>query len=414
MIRARRAAPAEFDVAVIGGGVVGLAMAALLGGSSLRVAAVEAGAAATPGDPKDYDLRVYALTRASARILAHAGAWHRIERRRHGCFRRMEVWDAHSKGRIDFDSAALAESTLGYIVEQRVLCDALGERLRELPNVTVMRPASLQSWEAMADRLEVALDDGRRVSARLLVGADGAASRVRTLAGIGYERHGYDQRAVVCNVRTERPHEDTARQRFLAEGPLAFLPLDDAHMSSIVWSTTPAHAERLLALDAEDFGGELATAFEHRLGRVLEAGPRAAFELAKARAGRYVLPRLALAGDAAHSIHPLAGQGANLGLLDAATLAEVVAEAAATGADIGALRTLRRYERWRTGENRLMQAVMDGFKHLFGSELMAIRWLRGAGLSLTDRCRPAKELIMRLAMGLSGDLPAAARMRRTS
>ncbi len=410
MIRSRRAAPAEFDVAVIGGGVVGSAVAALLGGLSLRVAAVEA-AAATPADPRDYDLRVYALTRASARILAHAGAWPRIERCRHGCFRRMEVWDAHSTGRINFDSAALTESTLGYIVEQRMLCDALGERLRELPNVTVMRPASLQSWEDTADRLEVVLEDGRRVSARLVVGADGAASRVRTLAGIGYERHGYDQRAVVCNVRTERPHDDTARQRFLAEGPLAFLPLDDARTSSIVWSTTPAHAERLLALDAEDFRGELATAFEHRLGRVLEAGPRAAFELAKARAERYVLPRIALAGDAAHSIHPLAGQGANLGLLDAATLAEVVAVAAAAGSDIGALRTLRRYERWRAGENRLMQATMDGFKHLFGSDLKTVRWLRGAGLSLTDRCQPAKELIMRLAMGLSGDLPAAARVR---
>jgi len=414
VIRSRRAVPAEFDVAVIGGGVVGSTVAALLGGLSLRVAAVEAAAAATPADPKEYDLRVYALTRASARILAHAGAWQGIERRRHGCFRRMEVWDAHSRGRISFDSAALAEPTLGYIVEQRALCDALGERLRELPNVTVMRPASLQSWEGMADRLEVVLEDGRRVSARLLVGADGAASRVRTVAGIGYERHGYDQQAVVCNVRTERPHEDTARQRFLAEGPLAFLPLDDAHQSSIVWSTTPAHAERLLGLDTEDFRGELATAFGHRLGRVLEAGPRAAFELAKARAERYVLPRIALAGDAAHAIHPLAGQGANLGLLDAATLAEVVAEAAAEGADIGALRVLRRYERWRAGENRLMQATMDGFKHLFGSDLKTVRWLRGAGLSLADRCQPAKELIMRLAMGLSGDLPAAARLRGIS
>jgi 2-octaprenylphenol hydroxylase len=326
----------------------------------------------------------------------------------------MEVWDAHSDGRIRFDSAALAESTLGYIVEQRVLCAALGERLQQLPNVTVMRPASLLSWKMSAHRLEVTLDDGRQFSARLVVGADGAGSRVRTLAGIGYERSGYNQEAIVCNVRTELPHGDTARQRFLPDGPLAFLPLDDPNMSSIVWSTTPARARQLLAMSAPDFGSELATAFEHRLGRVLEAGPRAAFELAKARAESYVQPRIALAGDAAHSIHPLAGQGANLGLLDAAVLAEVVGDAAAAGTDIGAPRTLRRYERWRRGENLFMQATMDGLKQLFGSELAVVRRLRGAGLFLTDRCEPAKDLIMRRAMGLSGDLPAAARTGNAS
>jgi 2-octaprenylphenol hydroxylase len=409
VIKPRRVASAEFDVAVIGAGVVGFAVAALLGGNELRVALVEAGVAAAPADPAAYDLRVFAVTRASARILEHAGAWTQIERGRHGCFRHMEVWDAHSDGRIRFDSAALAEPTLGYIVEQRALCAALGERLQELPNVTVIRPASLLSWRMSADRLEVTLDDGRQFPARLLVGADGAGSRVRMLAGIGYERSAYDQDAIVCNVRTELPHGDTARQRFLSDGPLAFLPLDDADMSSIVWSTTPERAHELLAMTGEEFGIELATAFEHRLGRILVVGPRASFELARARAERYVQPRIALAGDAAHSIHPLAGQGANLGLLDAAVLAEVVGDAATAGTDIGAFRTLRRYERWRKGENHFMQATMDGFKQLFGSELAVVRRLRGAGLVLMDRCTPAKDLIMRRAMGLSGDLPTAAR-----
>jgi 2-octaprenylphenol hydroxylase len=404
-----RRAATQFDVCIVGGGVVGLAHAALLAGDALRVAVVEAAPPGVDAMAAEHDLRVFAITCASARILARAGAWQRVLSQRLGHFRRMQVWDANSSGRIEFDSAQLAEPTLGYIVEQRVLKGALESALQGAANVVMFRPASLESWSTDDEHLAINLGDGRFLTTRLLVGADGSESRVRALAGIAHERRLYDHHAVVCNVRTALAHGDVARQRFLASGPLAFLPLDEADLSSIVWSTSPAEAMRLRALDEGAFAAELAAAFEYTLGDVTHVGARAAYPLSRANAGSYVQPRIALIGDAAHSIHPLAGQGANLGLLDAAALAECVHEAAAHGRDIGSMRVLRRYERWRSGENRLMQQVMDGFKVLFGTRSAPLPWVRGMGLRMVDQAPIAKEWIMRHAMGLAGDLPAVAR-----
>lgn len=396
------------DVAVVGAGVVGLTLAALLGRAGLRVALIDAQATATFDAAQDYDLRVYAITRASERILEAVGAWAGVRSQRHGCFRQMEVWDQGSGGRIHFDAAVAAEPVLGYIVEQNLLRHALEVQVARMGNVDWHRPASLNTWSQHSGEVALSMGDGHAVTAALVVGADGADSRVRTLAGIGYARREYDHHAIVCNVRTQQPHGETARQRFLNTGPLAFLPLDDPHMCSIVWSTSPPQAERLTGLREEAFCGELTDAFEARLGRVLASGPRAVFPLARARAQRYVAPRVALVGDAAHSIHPLAGQGANLGLLDAACLAQVLIEAHTAGRDAGGRRVLRRYERWRRGENLAMQSAMDGFKLLFGSPRLPLRWLRGLGLNLTDRMGFAKDLIMRRAMGLTGDLPRSA------
>jgi len=213
---------------------------------------------------------------------------------------------------------------------------------------------------------------------------------------------------VVANVRTAVPHQETAWQRFLPTGPLAFLPLHDGRCS-IVWSTTPEQADSLLALDERDFGAALAEAFDWRLGAIVEVGPRTAFPLRLQHAHAYVQPGIALIGDAAHVVHPLAGQGVNLGLLDAATLAEVVSDAVAAGQDFASLKTLRRYERWRKGDNLLMLGVMDGFKRLFGNTLPPVRLLRNVGLNLTDAAGPLKNLIARRAMGLAGDLPKLAR-----
>jgi 2-octaprenylphenol hydroxylase len=218
----------------------------------------------------------------------------------------------------------------------------------------------------------------------------------------------YDQSAVVCNVRSAESHQATAWQRFLPTGPLAFLPLHDGRCS-IVWATMPEQADELLALSDFEFARALATAFDRRLGSIIEVGLRAAFPLRLQHAHAYVKPGLALIGDAAHVVHPLAGQGVNLGLLDAATLAEVILDAIAADQDFAAFKALRRYERWRKGDNLLMLGVMDGFKRLFGNALPPVRLLRNLGLNLTEAAGPIKNGIARRAMGLAGDLPRLAR-----
>ena len=253
------------------------------------------------------------------------------------------------------------------------------------------------------------LNDGREFTTRLLVGADGAQSKVRQLAGIDTGGWKYDQKAVVANVRTAEPHQETAWQRFLPTGPLAFLPLHDGRCS-IVWSTTPEQADALLALDEYAFRPRRWRKHSNcGWARSFEVGPRGAFPLRLQHAHAYVKAGIALIGDAAHVVHPLAGQGVNLGLLDAATLAEVIADAIADYRDFASLKALRRYERWRKGDNLLMLGVMDGLKRLFGISLPPVPLLRNIGLNLTDAAGPLKNMIIRRAMGLVGDLPRLAR-----
>lgn len=402
---------ARCDVVIVGAGMVGATLAALLGRAGLGVTVVEASVPEPAWPEGSVDLRVSALGAAAERIFVSIGAWEAMCRMGVSPYREMRVWDAAGSDGIHFDSADIGESRLGHIVENRVVQSAVLECAERLDTVRIRRPARLERLVVDADSALIELADGDRIEARLVIGADGARSRVRELAGIGTSGWPYDQRAVVGVVSTERPHRETAWQRFLPDGPLAFLPLRDGR-SSIVWSTTPDHAEALLAASDEDFMESLGVAFEHRLGRVLTCGPRAAFPLHLQYARAYTAPRIALIGDAAHTIHPLAGQGANLGLLDAAALAEVVEAAAARGRDFGAHAVLRRYERWRKGDNVATMMAMDGFKRLFGSEIGAVRGIRNLGLALTDRAVPVKNLLIQYAMGLRGDVPAVARSAR--
>ena len=401
-----------YDVAIAGGGIVGATLACALSDGGMRVAVIEAKQPEVPSD--GMDPRVSAVSRSSVQILESLGVWRGL--RYASPFRAMQVWDASGSGNIRFDSADIGMDTLGYIVENSAMLAALWEKLRNSTTLDVYCPARITTATWQGESVTLALDDGRRLAARLLVGADGADSTVRRLADITTRGWDYQQIALVATVRTSHPHHETAWQRFLPGGPLAFLPLADGS-SSIVWTLPTDQAAPLLALSDDAFINELQEALgvppEHGyqglgLGTILEAGPRLSFPLRLIHAGQYVKERLALIGDAAHTVHPLAGQGVNLGISDAAALAEVLGVARSQGKDIGALRVLRRYERWRKGDNLIMIAALEGIKRLFATRLPPLRWARNQGLVLTDRAWPVKNAIMRHAMGVAGELPKRA------
>ncbi|MGL5841537.1 MAG: FAD-dependent 2-octaprenylphenol hydroxylase [Aeromonas hydrophila] len=396
------------DVVIVGGGMVGLGLAAALKGSALKVAVVE-GQLPEPALDEAPDNRVSALSLASQRILQQVGAWRGIEVRRLQPYVQMEVWEQDSFGRIAFDAASLRQPELGHIVENRVIQLALLEAVLDGDNIQLLSPArasSLQSGEAGSLLL---LEDGRALSAKLVVAADGAHSWVRRQADIPLTSWDYDHHALVATVRCAEPHEAVARQIFTPEGPLAFLPLWQPDLCSIVWSVPAARAEALCQCDEEQFNRQLTTAFDGRLGLCKVEGMRSAIPLTARYARDFARERLVLVGDAAHTIHPLAGQGVNLGLLDAAALAEQILRNQAAGKDIGRLANLRGYERWRKSEAASMLAAMEGLKRLFAGSNPLKKLVRGAGLCAFDLLTPLKQSVIRAAMGLEGELPALAK-----
>ncbi|HHW4400819.1 TPA: FAD-dependent 2-octaprenylphenol hydroxylase [Aeromonas hydrophila] len=396
------------DVVIVGGGMVGLGLAAALKGSALKVAVVEGQLPASELDEAP-DNRVSALSLASQRILQQVGAWRGIEARRLQPYVQMEVWEQDSFGRIAFDAASLRQPDLGHIVENRVIQLALLEAILDGDNIQLLSPArasSLQSGEAGSLLL---LEDGRALSAKLVVAADGAHSWVRRQADIPLTSWDYGHHALVATVRCAEPHEAVARQIFTPEGPLAFLPLWQPDLCSIVWSVPAKRAEALCQCDEEQFNRQLTTAFDGRLGLCKVEGARSAIPLTARYARDFARERLVLVGDAAHTIHPLAGQGVNLGLLDAAALAEQILRNQAAGKDIGRLANLRGYERWRKSEAASMLAAMEGLKRLFAGSNPLKKLVRGAGLCAFDLLTPLKQSVIRAAMGLEGELPALAK-----
>lgn len=393
----------SYDVVIAGGSMVGATLATALGDSGLQVAVIEPQVPEPVSDKPD--LRVSAITLASQTVFENLGVWDSMRRQRATPVERMQVWEGQSE--LTYDSADIGEPCLNWIVENRVMVNALVSRLRQQSNIEFVNPAHLANIEIETDRVRISLDNGRVLSARLLVGADGAESVVRRAAAIDWRRHDLGQSALVARIRTEHPHEHTAYQHFLPSGPLALLPLDDPHTVSMVWSADRPRARELAALDDSAFNHELQLAFGSLLGVLQVASPRVSFPLALGFADVYTRERIALIGDAAHTVHPLAGQGVNLGILDAVTLAEVLR--AVTGRDIGLHRLLRRYERARKGADLGMQLVTGGFRYLFGSEWLPAQALRRAGLSLTERLPLLKNIIMQQASGLAGDLPLLAR-----
>ena len=402
----------QADLIIVGAGMVGSALALALEHSGLEILVVDGSPLSVrPFDGEGaFEPRVSALSAASQRILERLGVWDGIAARRASPYSDMRVWDGSGTGSVHFAAASVHAEVLGHIVENRVVQDALLDRLHD-SQIGLLGNARLEQLRRSGDGWLLTLADGRELRAPLLVAADGANSAVRRLAGCATREWDYLHHAIVTSVRCARPHQATAWQRFTDDGPLAFLPLqrgDDQHWCSIVWSTVPAEAERLMALGDEAFRAELGKAFEWRLGEVSQVDPRVCIPLRQRHAKRYVESGLALIGDAAHSIHPLAGQGVNLGFLDAAVLAEVLLHAIERGEQPNDVRVLSRYERRRMPHNLAMMAAMEGFERLFQADPLPIRLLRNSGLNWVDELPDAKALFVRRALGLAGDLPLLA------
>ncbi|WP_436323045.1 FAD-dependent 2-octaprenylphenol hydroxylase [Vibrio cidicii] len=396
------------DIAIIGGGMVGLALAAAFKESELRVAVIEGRVPETQlGELPD--VRVSALSRSSEIMLRKLGAWQGIIERRAAAYQSMEVWEQDSFAHINFDAASMAQDNLGHIVENRVIQLALLEQVEKMDNVTLLMPAQCQSMAVGESEVWLSLDNGQALTAKLVVGADGANSWVRQQQDIPLTHWDYGHTAIVANVRTMEAHESVARQIFTPDGPLAFLPMSQGDMSSIVWSCEPDRAQALMALSDEQFNKALTSEFDVRLGLCEVVGERFAVPLKMRYARDFVRERVALVGDAAHTIHPLAGQGVNLGLLDAASLAQEVLALWRSGQDIGAQRNLRRYERWRKAEAAKMIAAMQGFRDLFAGQNPLKKLLRGVGMTVAGKLPGAKSEIMQYALGLKGELPDLAR-----
>jgi 2-octaprenylphenol hydroxylase len=391
----------HYDIVIVGGGMVGSALAcALSNNNALNIAIIESREPELKRNNKSFDNRVSAITRGSQNLFEQLGIWEAMQADRISPYSEMFVWDATGDGHIHFDCAEVGEPNLGYIIENRVITRALIQQVKKLDKVSVFCPTKTKRLTLNNNSVQLELEDGVVLECDLIVGADGGNSWVRQQSGIEIDTRNYNQRAVVTTVKTSLPHQETAWQRFLPTGPLAFLPLTEGY-SSIVWSTTPEQAQELLDLNEAEFKTALANAFDHKLGDIIELGPRAAFPLKGQHAKHYVKPHLVLVGDAAHTIHPLAGQGVNLGFADINKLAEVICEDHKNGKAIGSFKTLRRYERARRGDNLLMLESMGAFKTLFSNENAGVSKLRNLGLNITNKVNPAKNLFMRHAMGLT-------------
>ncbi|MEM6250263.1 FAD-dependent monooxygenase [Shewanella vaxholmensis] len=396
-----------YDIAIVGGGMVGLATAIGLAQANLNVVVIDAGHTdAVVGEPR---LRVSAINKASQRLLENLGAWTYLDTSRATPYQKMAVWDKDGFGKIAFDANSISETSLGAIIENDAISFALAKRVGEFDNITHIENQRLERIAFGEREAWLTLANSDNVSAALVIAADGANSWVREQCKIPLTFWDYGHHAIVATIRTEMPHLATARQVFLKDGPLAFLPLYEDNLCSIVWSVPPERANELLAMDKVQFERNLTAAFDGRLGICQLESERQAFPLRMRYARHFARHRLVLAGDAAHTIHPLAGQGVNLGFLDAASIIEVISELQQAGKDIGDYAQLRALERWRKADAMEMIAAMEGFKRLFEGTNPLKKAIRDLGLNLVDNVAGLKTVFIQQAMGNKSALPKLCR-----
>jgi 2-octaprenylphenol hydroxylase len=404
----------HYDLVIIGAGMIGSAMACALAcdkrGEKISIAVIDAGKPPTIPAKGQYDARVVALTHASQQLFESIHIWDEIALERACPYTDMHVWDGDGTGHIHFDCRDVQRNELGHIVENSLIANALQQKMNTLQQVDLLQPVCVESLQHDTESGSpiLLLEDGRLVHAGLVIAADGAHSKLRQLAGFRTREWDYEHQAIVTTVKTEKTHQHTAWQRFLASGPLAFLPLantsqdgdSSAQHSSIVWSCEPDLATELMELDDAAFATRLGSAFEHTLGKVEHVSQRYSFPLRQRHATDYIKPGIALIGDAAHTIHPLAGQGANLGLLDVCALRDEVLRACERGLPLTEPSILRRYQRGRKTHNLAVMGLMEGFKRLFGANNMTLRWARNEGMRQLNNLNSLKNAVIKQAMGL--------------
>jgi 2-octaprenyl-6-methoxyphenol hydroxylase len=397
----------DADVIVVGGGLNGPALALALAGAGMRVTVIDAQPARARADAA-FDGRAYALAIASKRLLQAIGVWGAVAGDTQPILKISasdgRAGEGPSPHVLQFDSAELEEGPMGFMLEDRHLYAAFLAAMGNAPGLTHIPGTSVVAQRSLAAGMEVTLGDGHSLTGRVLIGCDGRSSGTASRAGITRTGHGYGQVALVCAVTHARPHHGVAHQFFMPSGPLAILPLT-GNRSSIVWSESVESAQAIGALDDAAFLEILRPRFGDFLGDISLAGPRFSYPLSLTLADRYTAARLALVGDAAHGVHPIAGQGLNLGLRDVAALAEVLVGAKRRGEDIGASDVLERYQSWRRFDATTLALGMDGVNHLFSNDNQILRAGRDLGLGLVNRIAPLRRAFMRQAAGLSGQLP---------
>jgi len=393
----------SYDLTIVGGGMVGLTLAASLANTPLSIAVIEANEG--PQLTVEPGRRVSAISYASRAIFESLNIWQQLNSERISAYKTMQVWEKDSFGKIDFSAAEVDCAQLGYIIENDQIQAALLHSLKKQQNVTFYVQEQLSDIAIGEGEAWLTLKSAKMLTSKLVVAADGANSWLRNKLDIPLTRWDYNHHALVATVKTELAHENCARQIFTAEGPLAFLPLFEENLCSIVWSVPPEKAQQLLALSTLEFNRELARTFDNRLGYCELHSERGSFPLTMRYARDFARHRVALVGDAAHTIHPLAGQGVNLGLLDALSLSQTILENMHADKDIGLYENLRFFERWRKTEAAQMIASMELLKRLFAGHNPLQKTVRDLLLVITDKVSPLKKQFIRQAMGLSGELP---------